>query len=359
MKKVLLVLALSVVGLMSVYSVEEGCFELTDSKLYSKARGVRVLNERYVTFSCENENGEYEKRIKDLVSQRETILSDSSSVFPFALEEKFNILIRDRYSDFYLTPDLCENPFEDCPYYLKYPFSGGSAIVSDNKKFWLIDVYGNVIRDDIECSSGYFSEGMVLVTLKSGECCTINPAGEVLFSVPACYLPDKGFDYEFSDGVMVLSNGSYNGSHKNAVMDVEGNILFESEYYLSNFSDGVAACSRHEEKFKITYGYVDKNNNMVVPMVFKGEQGRVLPSFVNGYANVVFRGKKVKVDKTGKLYSIEDGQLLCDLWNIDPDEVNEIEEVKEVKPKGSFIKDSVVVTKLMFKMLKDKISERK
>lgn len=332
MKKVYCSLFLLFVGLVSGFAVGSGEFELTDTKRFDSARNVRYMNERYVVFNCDDAEGYEEFRIKDLESGRETILSNTANVFPFEIKGKFNVLIRDRYNDFYLTHDLKVNPFKGRPYYLVYPFYDGAAIVSDNKRFWLIDVRGDVIRDDIVCSSGYFSEGMTIVTLDNGQCGAMNPSGDILFDVPSMFLPDKEYDYVFSDGVMVLSNGRYGENHISAVMDINGKILFETQYYLSDYSEGVAACFKDKENCLRDYGFVDKDNNFVVPMVLETRQGWLLPKYEDGFIQVEYRGKMVKVDKTGKVYSIEDGKQIYDLWKAE--EKRDESQPEETENKG-------------------------
>lgn len=306
--------------------VVENCdFFVTETKCFERAEKIESLNNRYVTFKFVNDEGNLEYRIKDLETERETILANFYYVPPFDNSDDFAIWVYRRYGGFYLDKDLQKVAFPN----LQPHICGGSvfyknaSVVMTETNYILIDAKGNIILNDIDETPMKFSEGLLAVTLSNGKSGCINTKGEMVFEIPYEYRPRRNLiDYYFSDGLLTLSNCDFE-NHKSAVMDLNGNIIGETSYFLGNFHDGLATFITKRAN-RITYfGYMDKNCNIIIPAVLKKEEGHALPQFANGFTKVEYCEKTFKMDKIGKLYSLENGKLVYDLNKKQNEEENE------------------------------------
>ena len=187
----------------------------------------------------------------------------------------------------------------------------------------MINSKGTLLADGIKrTSASDLYDGIFSVTMKDGRAGFMNLDGKLVFEIPQEYKDDGNRpSYSFWDGVMVITNGLPQGKHKCAVIDKNGNILGETEYFLSNFSDGLASfaytVTKNDEKghpaTTEVFGYMDKHCNIVIPAVFEQNYVYSRPKFSNGYAEVNYRGRDLLLGNNGILYSKETNQPVFDL----------------------------------------------
>ncbi len=291
-------------------------FVPTDTICFDKALHVTPANDEYVYFTYINDDGQKEQRIKKLDTKVEAILNWNVYPSRFYVDDKdCYINISMKWNSTYITRDLKQEALKEWDVLWGTNFYRGVALIENDDGYYLINSKGELISDEIErTSAGNLYDGIFSVTLKDGRTGFMDLNGRLVFEVPREY-QDNGdrAAYCFWDGVMVLTNGLPEGEHKSAVIDKKGNILGETNYFLSNFSDGLASFEYtvrrssggpHPDIIKI-FGYMDKYCNVVIPAVFEQSYIYSCPEFSNGYAEVNYRGKDLLLGKDGVLYSKE------------------------------------------------------
>lgn len=296
----------------------------TDTICFDRATSVFPANNDYVYFTYVNDAGQKEQRIKKLDTKVEAILN--YNVYPALFtvdDENCYINISMKWNSTYITRDLKQEVLTEWDVLWGTPFYRGVALIENEDGYFLINSKGELINDEIKrTSAGSLYDGIFSVTLKDGRAGFMNLKGELVFEVPQEYKDDGDrAAYYFWDGVMVLTNGLPEGRHKSAVIDKKGNILGETKYILSNFSDGLASFSYtvtknnkkgRPERVKV-FGYMDKYCNIVIPAVFEQDYVYSCPEFSKGYAKVSYHGRDLLLGKDGVLYSIETKTPVLDL----------------------------------------------
>lgn len=299
-------------------------FVPTDTIRFDRAVSVTPANNDYVYFTYVNDEGHRELRIKKLDTKVEAILNYNAdqSIF-YVDDENCYINISARWNSTYVTRDLKQEALKEWDVLWGTDFYRGVALIENENGYYLINSKGELINDEIERTSAHnLYDGIFSVTLKDGRAGFMDLKGNLVFEIPQEY-KDNGDNaaYCFWDGVMVLTNGQPEGKHKSAVIDKKGNILGETKYFLSNFSDGLAAFNCTEKRIPgktyhqsvNVFGYMDKYCNIVIPPVFEQDYGYSFPQFSNGYAEVNYRGKDLLLGKNGILYSKETKTPVFDL----------------------------------------------
>ncbi len=209
-----------------------------------------------------------------------------------------------------------------------------------NGKYGVINQYGEVIAEPIYESVSTFSEGMARVSAeKHGKYGYINTEGELV--IPMIYK----IAYDFSEGLAAVWEGSRAGyidktgdyviepqfdwyansfseglaavKYRDAsspyafVIDKEGQVVFESEYYTSigEFHDGRASVQMIGG-FACLYGYIDTNFELVIPPITSGLT-RDLPNsdFSDGFGIMYV---EIDEETAKKVYVDVDGNILGD-----------------------------------------------
>ena len=299
-------------------------FVPTDTIRFERATSVTPANDEYVYFTYINDEGQKEQRLKKLDTKVEAILN--WNVYPscfYVDDEDCYINISMKWNSTYVTRDLKQEALKEWGVLWGTTFYRGVALIENEDGYYLINSKGELISDEIErTSAGNLYDGIFSVTLKDGRTGFMDLNGKLVFEVPREY-KDNGdrASYCFWDDVMVLTNGLPEGQHKSAVIDKKGNILGETNYFLSEFSDGLAAFEYTVERKsgkpypgrnKI-FGYMDKYCNVVIPAVFEQDYIYSCPKFSNGYAEVNYRGRDLLLGKNGILYSKETKNPVFDL----------------------------------------------
>ncbi len=300
-------------------------FTPTDTIRFDRADYVQPANDNYVYFTYVNDEGQKELRIKRLDTKVEAILDDSVYMAHIYMEEEEYIHISTFRVSTYITKDLKSEALVDWDIIWGTNFYKDVALIRNRNGYYLINSKGELINEEneIERTSAHnLYDGIFSVTLKDGRAGFMDLKGNLAFEIPREY-KDNGDNasYCFWDGVMVLTNGQPEGKHKSAVIDKKGNILGETKYFLSNFSDGLAAFDCTEKRIPgktyhqsiSVFGYMDKYCNIVIPPVFEREYGHSFPGFSGGYAEVSYRGRELLLGKDGVLYSKETKKPVLDL----------------------------------------------
>lgn len=299
-------------------------FVPTDTIRFERADSVTPANREYVYFTYINDDGEREQRIKKLDTQVEAILNLNVYRAKFYVDdENCYINISMRGNSTYVTRDLKQEALKEWDVLWGTVFCEGVALIQNESGYYLINSKGELLNDEIKCTSASdLYDGIFSVTLKDGRTGFMDLKGNLVFEIPQEYR-DNGDRpaYSFWDGVMVLTNGLPEGQHKSAVIDKKGNILGETKYFLSNFSDGLASfdytVKKTDEKGRSSrvciFGYMDKYCNIVIPAVFEQDYVYSCPKFSHGYAEVNYRGKDLLLGKDGILYSKENKKPVFDL----------------------------------------------
>ena len=298
-------------------------FTPTDTICFDRADFVEPANNDYVYFTYVNDEGQKELRIKKLDTKVEAILDWNVYMAHLYVENEKYINISTSKVSTYITKDLKSEALVDWDIIWGTNFYKNVALIRNQDGYYLINSKGELISDEIErTSAGNLYDGIFSVTLKDGRTGFMDLNGKLVFEVPREY-KDNGdrASYCFWDDVMVLTNGLPEGRHKSAVIDKKGNILGETNYFLSDFSDGLAAFEYTVERKsgkpypgrnKI-FGYMDKYCNIVIPAVFEQDYIYSCPKFSNGYAEVNYRGRDLLLGKNGILYSKETKNPVFDL----------------------------------------------
>lgn len=298
-------------------------FTPTDTIFFDRADYVEPANNDYVYFTYVNDEGQKELRLKKLDTKVEAILDWNVYMAHLYIENESYINISTSKVSTYITKDLKNEALVDWDIIWGTTFYRNVALIRNRDGYYLINSKGELISDEIALTSaGNLYDGIFSVTLKDGRTGFMDLNGKLIFEVPREY-KDNGerASYCFWDGVMVLTNGLPEGQHKSAVIDKKGNILGETSYFLSDFSDGLAAFEYTVERKsgepypgrnKI-FGYMDKYCNIVIPAVFEQDYIYSCPKFSNGYAEVNYRGKDLLLGKDGVLYSKETKSPVLDL----------------------------------------------
>lgn len=298
-------------------------FTPTDTIFFDRADYVEPANNDYVYFTYVNDEGQKELRLKKLDTKVEAILDWNVYMAHLYIENESYINISTSKVSTYITKDLKNEALVDWDIIWGTTFYRNVALIRNRDGYYLINSKGELISDEIALTSaGNLYDGIFSVTLKDGRTGFMDLNGNLVFEVPREY-KDNGdrASYCFWDGVMVLTNGLPEGQHKSAVIDKKGNILGETSYFLSDFSDGLAAFEYTVERKsgelypgrnKI-FGYMDKYCNIVIPAVFEQDYIYSCPKFSNGYAEVNYRGKDLLLGKDGVLYSKETKSPVLDL----------------------------------------------
>lgn len=197
--------------------------------------------------------------------------------------------------------------FDDGRFAGIYFFNNGRAVAWDkNKKLFVIDHGGNIIRKDFLATATHYSEGLLAVVLKDGRTGFIDTEGNFVIDIPF-NIPDgqRGFTiYSFHEGVSVfITVESIEDESDMMIIDKKGNVLgkFKSRS-LNPCSCGLIA----QENKKI--GYCDLNGKTVIANIFSISGGAINESynFKNGYAAVKYNDRDVLLDVHGNVYYTAD-----------------------------------------------------
>lgn len=298
-------------------------FTPTDTICFDRADYVTPANDDYVYFTFVNDEGQKELRIKKLDTKVEAILDRNVYMSRLFIENQKYINISTSKVSTYITKDLKNEALVDWDIIWGTDFYNRVALIRNRNGYFLINEDGTLLADGIKrTSASDLYDGIFSVTMKDGRAGFMNLEGKLVFEIPQEYKDDGNRPaYSFWDGVMVITNGLPQGKHKCAVIDKSGNILGETEYFLSNFSDGLASfaytVTKNDEKGRPAtievFGYMDKHCNIVIPAVFEQNYIYSRPKFSNGYAEVNYRGRDLLLGKNGILYSKETNQPVFDL----------------------------------------------
>lgn len=279
MKKVLLKILLTMT-VLSAWGYDYGIkFVPENDRIEEIPENATFLNERYAEFTLATSEGINEKRIKDLETKNEVILTKSMYAYNFKIKGETPVLICDRDLSFYLKPDLTDYHLRNMLMYDRHTFYDGGAIVTLSGERYpvLIDVDGNIVRNDIVTSKGFFHEELVYCTFKDGSSGFIDSKGNLKISVPAMYKNSTDVvNYYFEDGLVVLNSNW----KKYAVMDKEGKILFETDWHLENkFEDDMLGFKEVKEDGRVCFGYLDRNFKVAVPATNPTALGYRIPKY--------------------------------------------------------------------------------
>lgn len=323
-KNIALIFVFGLCGFCFSHKYVTDLFVPTDTIRFERAVSVTPANDEYVYFTYINDEGQKEKRIKKLDTKTEAIINWNVYPSPFRVDdENCYINIAMNRNSTYVTRDLKQEALKEWDVLWGTNFYRGVALIENDDGYCLINSKGTLLADGIKrTSASDLYDGIFSVSMKDGRAGFMNLEGKLVFEIPQEYKDDGNRpSYSFWDGVMVITNGLPQGKHKCAVIDKNGNILGETEYFLSNFSDGLASfaytVTKNDEKghpaTTEVFGYMDKHCNIVIPAVFEQNYVYSRPKFSNGYAEVNYRGRDLLLGKNGILYSKETNQPVFDL----------------------------------------------
>jgi len=169
-------------------------------------------------------------------------------------------------------------------------------IKNNNQKWGYIDKNGTfVIQPSFDGADTFQSNGLAKVYIKNADKVNqgiINESGKFILQPIYNYISD------FSDGVTIAKSDKY------GIFNEEGKIIFETNLFIYNFSDGLDTFSQEEGK-KTLYGYINKDGEIVIKPQFKYAR-----DFENGKAIVTTNDdKNAIIDKTGKIIKTFDYKI--------------------------------------------------
>lgn len=207
-----------------------------------------------------------------------------------------------------------------------YPFSNGLARIQLGNRFGFINAQGEAVIPVSYFGAYDFNEGKARV-FHNGKWGFIDTTGEWLIS------PKYDYAWDFSEGSACVMNLK-NRDEKWGFIDATGKTIIEQKYeYIFPFSNGLAivkkqpypqaglklinikgeikyelvykdifpfkeemACFLKEVDGKNLWGFIDTNNNIVIEPQFDQPS-----DFNNGLALITKEGKKMYIDKSGKI----------------------------------------------------------
>lgn len=320
MKKIILLFTILNILTANLFSKDRAPFYIfTDTKLYSKAIEEQKLNERYSVFKVKLEddyisqrydlyrgNEETSKRLIDLKTGNEVILDGLTGFKTFDTSGDFKVpvYVRNGWPQFYLEPDLKSLAFSDQEFRYISPFYNGTAIVTyfNPPVSAIINTKGKIIRNDIKYSAGYFTEGLVAVTLTNGESVFLDTKGKAVITIPKGYELNCDYapDFEFHEGYVSLATKEKE-NRKSIIIDKNGKITGQAEnIFIYHCKDGLFPFIYCNEPNK--YGFMDNKCTIIIPAVIPKETRHRPQYFENGELNFKFNGRQVTMYKNGEVY---------------------------------------------------------
>lgn len=279
MKKIIVRLIMAI-SMFTAWSYDYGIkFVEEKNQVEVVPENARIINERYVQFEYANSDGTTENRLKDMVSLNEVILVPGMYIHNFEVIGETPVLVNEKYMSFYLKPDLTDYHLGNMKAYNKSDYYDGGALVtfSGHNTPSLIDLHGNIVRNDIVTSKSFFSEGLVYCTFEDGSSGFMDSKGDVKIYVPSKYKNSNDVvDYYFKEGFAIL----HHNFKEYAIINKEGEIVYETEKLLETcFSDGYLGFKEVNENNQAFYGYMDKNFDVVVPASNPTKLGYGIPTY--------------------------------------------------------------------------------
>jgi len=166
-------------------------------------------------------------------------------------------------------------------------FIDNIALVANADKYGYIDEKGKFLINPQYKYASDFSEGLAAVVPENGKIKYIDKKGEIKIE-----LKDAEFAGNFHNGLAKVKINDQWG-----FIDNTGKIIINPQFYqVIDFTDGLAAFSKKNEKDEILWGYIDKAGKIVINAQFKSVE-----PFTEGLAAVTIDGKQFGyIDKTGK-----------------------------------------------------------
>ncbi|MBE5821767.1 MAG: hypothetical protein E7311_04170 [Clostridiales bacterium] len=180
--------------------------------------------------------------------------------------------------------------------YSDLSFTGHNSIIANlNGKNGIIDLYGNEIVPFIYDYISSFSEGKACVMLND-KVGYIDYTGEVV--IPIQYDSEEYMYYEFGHEKIVYDYTYASGYYHyeaDAVADEAGNRYAHYCYYTPYFANGYAMVKKNGK-----YGYINTNNEQVIPCIYDelGEMNDyyVVTAGINGKYGAIDMNNNVVVD---------------------------------------------------------------
>ena len=172
-----------------------------------------------------------------------------------------------------------------------YRFSSGAAPFNKNGKFGIVDKQGKVLLKPTYDYIESFTEGLAsAMNFESNGYVYLNTSGKVAITMKDCrYQFTEMSDYRFYDGFALFTAKDY----LIGVIDNKGKIVIKPQFMMiGGYSEGFRAVMDAKTD---KWGYISKGKLVIKPQY--DEAG----AFINGKATVVLNGKKLAIDKTGKV----------------------------------------------------------
>lgn len=166
-------------------------------------------------------------------------------------------------------------------------FIDNIALVASADKYGYIDEKGKFLINPQYKDASDFSEGLAAVVSENGKIKYINKKGDIKIE-----LKDAEYAGNFHNGLAKVKINDQWG-----FIDNTGKIVINPQFYqVIDFTDGLSAFSKKDEKGEILWGYIDKTGKIIINAQFKSVE-----PFTDGLAAVSIDGKQFGfVDKTGK-----------------------------------------------------------
>jgi hypothetical protein len=195
-----------------------------------------------------------------------------------------------------------------------YGFSNGRAIVGDlenrNKYSAIIDESGAFITDYILAGTHIrFSEDLLAVKLVEsvgGQTGYMNRNGQMEFYVPITYSQGVKGGYvldatPFNEGYALIKTSKEPAIWR--VINSKGEFVSEELSILAGyqFHDGFSMVNRYDANRKLCWSFIDTNGKLLVDFIFDSAK-----EFINGYAQIVYKGRDGLIDTKGEVFWSED-----------------------------------------------------
>lgn len=199
-------------------------------------------------------------------------------------------------------------------------FSEGLAamVVDDGKeynkiinyigKYCFIDKAGKEIIPGKYDTASNFSEGLAMVGVWDGTTQYIPEAGLFNYNFNCGFIDKTGKEViplqysgaqDFSEGLAAVCVGNDIATWEWGFIDQTGKMVIPFRPYtlVSNFSEGLVAVMDQNGK----WGFIDKSGKEVIPCQYTQRPGDFSEGLASVYVGEFPRGKKVFIDKTGKM----------------------------------------------------------